>query len=183
VIVYIVSCDLAKSVDYAAVCILRKGAPGYLIRSIGRLPRGTDYTRTAEYLRDMTREQALQTKGRPPVLVIDGTGVGAVMEDILRAWHLPLVSVKIHGGQNVKLEPGVIRVPKRDLILTLQAAYATGRLKAPGDLPGWGSLVRELQAFKVTINPRTRRDNYQGDGEHDDLVLSVAMGVFVGDRI
>lgn len=180
---YIISCDIAKSMDYAAICILQKGSAGYLLRSIGRLPRGTEYTKTAEHLRDMVNAPSLQLGGRMPILVIDGTGVGAVMEDILRAWRLPLVSVKIHGGNKTTMGPGIIRVPKRELIRTLHAAYNTGRLKAPEDLAGWAPFVQEMQAFKVRINPKTGHDSYNGEGEHDDLVCSVAMGILVGDRM
>lgn len=43
-------------------------------------------------------------------------------------------------------------------------------------------LSGELQNFKVKINPETAHDSYGAwrEGQHDDLVLAVALGLWVG---
>lgn len=180
---FIISCDLAKTCDFSAISVLEKMSSLYHLRSLRRMHRGTPYTVTAELLRGMVSEPSLQCSGYPPVLVIDGTGVGAAVEDILKAWWLPLVSVKIHGGMNVIRKPGEIRVPKKDLILTLLSVFNNGRLQIAQGVPEGQDFINELQRFKVRINPKTRRATFAGQGAHDDIVLSVAMGIYIGEKV
>lgn len=45
-------------------------------------------------------------------------------------------------------------------------------------VPQTGPFREELRAFKVKINPRTRRASFGGRGAHDDLVLAVALAVW-----
>jgi hypothetical protein len=180
---FIVSCDLAKTCDFSAISVLEKGSSLYHLRALKRMHKGTPYTITAVQLREMVSDHGLQCNGYPPVLVIDGTGVGAAVEDILRTWNLPLISVKIHGGMNVIRKPGEIRVPKKDLILSLLSAFNNGRLQIVKDIQERQDFIRELQCFKVRINPRTRRASFEGRGAHDDIVLSVAMGIYIGENV
>ncbi|MGV8123505.1 MAG: hypothetical protein AB2L14_27445 [Candidatus Xenobiia bacterium LiM19] len=180
---FIISCDLAKTFDYSAICVLEKVDSLYHLRSLHRMRKGTPYTVTAGQLRSMVSDPSLQCDNHPPVLVIDGTGVGAAVEDILRAWKLPLISVKIHGGINVIRKPGEIRVPKKDLILALLSAFNNSRLQIAQGIPEGQDLLHELQRFRVKINPQTRRATFEGLGAHDDIVLSVAMGVYIGQHV
>ncbi|MGV8123970.1 MAG: hypothetical protein AB2L14_29825 [Candidatus Xenobiia bacterium LiM19] len=180
---FIISCDLAKTFDYSAISVLEKTSSLYHLRSLNRMHKGTPYTVTAGQLRGMVSEPSLQCNGYPPVLVIDGTGVGSAVEDILKAWRLPLISVKIHGGMNVIRKPGEIRVPKKDLILTLLSVFNNERLQIAQAVPEGQDFINELQRFKVKINPRTRRATFTGQGAHDDIVLSVAMGIYIGEKV
>ncbi len=180
---FIISCDLAKTFDYSAISVLEKMDSRYHLRALQRMHKGTPYTVTAEHLRGMVAKDALQCDGHPPVVVIDGTGVGAAIEDILRAWRLPLVSVKIHGGMNVIRKPGEIRVPKKDLILSLLSVFNNGNLQIAQGVPEGPDFINELQRFRVRINPKTRRATFEGQGSHDDIVLSVAMGIYIGENV
>ncbi|MHC9540428.1 MAG: hypothetical protein AB9903_13000 [Vulcanimicrobiota bacterium] len=180
---FIISCDLAKTFDYSAISVLEKVDSLYHLRSLQRMHKGTPYTVTAGQLRSMVTEPSLQCDNHSPVLVIDGTGVGAAVEDILRAWQLPLISVKIHGGMNVIRKRGEIRVPKKELILTLMSAFNNGRLQIARGTPEGPDFINELQKFRVKINPKTRRATFEGQGAHDDIVLSVAMGVYIGEKV
>jgi hypothetical protein len=181
--VFIISCDLAKTCDYSAISVLEKMSSLYHLRSLKRMHKGTPYTVTAGQLKMMVSDPSLRCNGYPPVLVIDGTGVGAAVEDILKAWSLPLISVKIHGGMNVIRKPGEIRVPKKDLILSLLSAFNNEQLQIAQGIPEGKDFTRELQCFKVRINLRTRRAAFEGQGAHDDIVLSVAMGIYIGEKV
>ncbi len=59
----------------------------------------------------------------------------------------------------------------------LAAAVETGRLKVAKGLPYGDALVRELRAFKRTI-ASPRHASFAGAGEHDDLVIAVALVVW-----
>ena len=98
--------------------------------------------------------------------------------------HLTPVAVTIHGGDQGSHEGNNYRVPKRDLVGTLQVLLQTGRLKIADALPRAAILVQELLNFKVTIDPRTAHDSYAAwrEGQHDDLVLACALACWWGER-
>ncbi|MBA3951633.1 MAG: hypothetical protein H0X57_07115 [Rubrobacter sp.] len=58
------------------------------------------------------------------------------------------------------------------------------RLKIAEALELKETLVRELLAFRVKINIATAHDSYEAwrEGDHDDLVLSVALACWAGER-
>jgi len=72
---------------------------------------------------------------------------------------------------------GLIRVPKRDLVVTLVTLVETGRLKIAAGIPNSAELIDELPGFKHRINQRTRRETHEaGTGTvHDDIVIAVAL--------
>jgi hypothetical protein len=92
--------------------------------------------------------------------------------------------VSIHGGDTVTHEGLYYRVPKRDLVSSVLVAMQSGRLKIASSLPDAGVLVKELENFKVKIDPQTAHDSYSAwrEGVHDDLVLSVSLAVWYGNK-
>lgn len=183
---FIITCDLAKTSDFTAIGILElMGLKPYIyhLRYLKRPQRGTTYITISDYLKGLVSKVELSCNGHPPLLVLDGTGVGAAVEDILRRDGLQPISIKIHGGHNVTRKPGELHVPKKDLIITLLRVWNTGRLQIAAGIPEAETLKIELQKFKVRINPRTRRATYAGDGAHDDIVLSVSLGTYLGEKL
>jgi hypothetical protein len=61
----------------------------------------------------------------------------------------------------------------------------TRRLQIAASLPLADTLVHELLNFRVTIDPKTAHDSYNAwrESDHDDLVLSEAMGCWYRDRL
>jgi hypothetical protein len=59
-----------------------------------------------------------------------------------------------------------------------------GQLKIAQDMPLAETLRNELLNFKVKINISTAHDSYEAwrEGDHDDLVLSVALACWAGER-
>ena len=118
-------------------------------------------------------------------LAVDATGVGAPVIDMFRAAYLPvyLQPIQITGGSEVSRDGDVARVPKRDLVSSSQVALQTGRLKIAPELPDAQTLVRELQNFQVKISLETAHDSYGAwrEGTHDDLVLAVALALWVAE--
>src|SRR4051812_29784985 len=122
---------------------------------------------------------------------MDATGVGRPVVDLLREAGLDPVAVTIHGGdQVIRGHEREYRVPKRDLVGSVQAALQTRRLRAAEAVPGWPTPKRGLGNFKAPITPGGH-DTYgagsSGDdwreGAHDDLVLSVALGIWYGEYL
>jgi len=122
-------------------------------------------------------------------LVVDTTGVGGFGTDPLRQAGFTPTSIVIHGGDAVSHpDAHTYRVPKRDLAGVLDICLGQGRLTIADTLPDAAVLRAELENFRVTINIATGHDAYAAGpveewrvGSHDDLVLAVAVAVWLGE--
>ncbi len=92
-------------------------------------------------------------------------------------------AVTITGGITPSRDSDGYRVPKRDLVSTLQVLLQTQRLKVAQGLPDAAVLVQELLNFQVKITDAAN-DTYGAwrEGTHDDLVLAVALAVWDAER-
>jgi len=193
---YIFGLDLGQASDPTALAVARaewdpaRPPPerwAYAFGDLHRWPLGTPYTAIVADLAARLAQYAAMAPRPELTLVIDGTGVGRAVNDMFRAARLParLVDVTIHGGDQVAWDQrGSYRVPKRDLVGCVQVLSQTRRLRVAAQLPEAATLRRELQAFKVTINPETAHDSYAAwrEGDHDDLVLAVALACWYAER-
>lgn len=168
-----------------------KMALEYRVRHLERPPLGTPYTDVVDRV-----VKLVKTLGGNPVLAVDATGVGRPVTDML--WktlkeelegtniYVDRCAVTITGGDSVTKNPdgGGLRVPKRDLISATLVLLQNGHLKIADALPLKDALVKELLNFRVKINIATAHDSYEAwrEGDHDDLVLSVAMACWAGER-
>lgn len=124
------------------------------------------------------------------VLVVDYTGVGRPVYDmILEEQTLADISipVTITGGERVKRDDLGFGVPKRDLASVVQRLLQEGRLHLPVEHPMTAVLTAELGNFRIKISP-TGRDTYGAgadwrEGNHDDLVLSLALGCWYAETV
>ena len=183
---YVVGLDLGKSQDYTALAVLEvHGDPpeaSYYCRYLERFKLGTSYPNQVARVRELCRREPLLSNR--PRLAIDQTGVGAAVVDIFKQAQLnaDLRPVLIHGGDHAVYENGVWRVPKRELVGATQIALQTGRLKIAKDLPEVDMLTRELQTFQVSIS-QSGFDSYEARvGQHDDMVLSLAMALWLAQK-
>ncbi len=149
------------------------------VRHLERLPLGTSYPAVVDRVRAVMAEPTLAGAE----LVVDATGVGRPVVDMLRAAGLYLTAVTITGGATVSENGWSTHVPKRDLVSELQIGLQTGRLKIAQALPEAATLVRELLAFKVKITDNAH-DTYGAwrEGSHDDLVLALALAAWKAER-
>src|SRR5918995_209971 len=114
---------------------------------------------------------------RYPRLLADKTGVGAAVVDSFYEKGVYPISVTIHGGSAVTEEVRGFRVPKRDLVASVQTLLQNGRLKIAPEMELAPVLKSELLNFRVKINPATAHDSYEHwrEADHDDLVLATAL--------
>ena len=170
----------------------------------------TDVTRTEYHLRHLERPAlgtpypeivslVLRRLETPPLtgataLVVDATGVGRPVVDLLRfdkRLRAPMTPVTITGGDSVTHEGSEYHVPKRDLVGALQVLLQTGALKIAAGVPLAQTFLAEMLNFKATINLRGH-DTYEAgaggpgdawrEGKHDDLVLAVALACWYAER-
>jgi hypothetical protein len=197
---FFVGLDLGQTSDYTALCVVEKLSPpverflisgqpkypvsvSYHVRHLVRLPLNTTYPAQVAAVADLLRTPPLPGQS---VLMVDQTGVGRPVVDIVRAAKMPCTvhAVTIHGGEDTTRDGLHWRVPKRDLISNAQIALQDGTLKIAARLPEAPILQQELLAYRVTIDEKTAHDSYNArQGQHDDLVLSLALALWAGEQI
>jgi hypothetical protein len=127
--------------------------------------------------------------GRPPLpgcrLVVDATGVGRAVVDLLRQAELPamLVPITITAGHAAAREKDGYHVAKKHLAGVLQVLLQQQRLKV-SELSEREVLLREMRAFRVKVVAATGHETFEAwrERDHDDLVLSVALACWLAER-
>lgn len=181
---FYIGLDLGQASDYTALNVMQKvdnkAGNIYHIRRLERI-RGAPYPDIAQKVNAIMATPALV--GRTD-LVVDQTGVGAPVVDLLRQAGLKPVAVSIHGGAATTREGDNWKVPKRDLVGTLQVLLQSNRFKVSDKLKLRPILQAEMLNFKQKIDPITAHDSYSAwrDNEHDDLVLSAALAAWWAER-
>lgn len=193
---YFVGLDLGQVSDFTALAvlerplacpedILRRQRPTYALRHLQRLPLGTPYPTVVQNVVSLLGAAFLSAC----TLAVDQTGVGrAVVEmlfDALRGrvgcWFYPIT---ITTGHVVTADDsGSLHVPKKELVGTLQLLLQTRRLQAARTLPDAAVLVKELENFRVKVTA-ARNETFESwrEGQHDDLVLAVALAAWMGEQ-
>jgi hypothetical protein len=198
----IIGVDLGQANDFTAICIIEqhhecfeKAHDGrtpdqvvrhFHLRHAERRPLGTPYPEIAEYVGRLVK--SLSTQGRDrmfaPALIVDGTGVGKPVVDMMRRLGLHPIAVAITGGREENSGGDFNHsVPKRNLVSSLIVAFQEQRLKLAAGIPAIHELEQELVNFKARISA-TGHDTYDAwrDSIHDDLVLATALAVWWGER-
>jgi len=84
--------------------------------------------------------------------------------------------VSITGGEQARHTNRKWNVPKQDLMSGLQLLLERGELRIAKQLPEAGSLLRELRDMRMEIRTSGKaKMGAEGYGEHDDLVIAVAL--------
>jgi hypothetical protein len=200
---YIVGCDLGQANDFTALCVLEKWRDSsttvqqkgfeppesttvvrnvFHLRHLQRLKLGTGYPAVVDIVSTMLK--ALPPAKQAPALVTDATGVGRPVIDMMQKSGLRPVAVTITGGfDENRVASNDYRIPKRNLVSTLAVLLQSGRLKVAPTLAEGETFVSELSNFKVKISA-AGHDSYNAwrESVHDDLVLSVALAAWFGER-
>jgi hypothetical protein len=189
---YTIGLDLGQAADFSALAVLERTGPApesgyryelpYAVRHLQRFPLGTAYTAIVPAVAELARSEPLHGAA----LVVDQTGVGRAVVDLFRHGGMRgrLIPVTITGGYAVTLgQEGARRVPKKELITCLQVLLQARRLKIAQTLPEAGTLVRELENYRVKVTEAANEvfGNWR-EGQHDDLVLAVALAAWWAER-
>jgi hypothetical protein len=173
--------DLGQRRDPSAVAIIEKMRV-LRVRHLERFRLGTPYPGVVERVRAITRHRELAGNC---ALAVDATGVGAPVVDMLRVARLgcDIAAVTITGGDRQHQAGSVWSVPKRDLIAVVQVALEKEELKVAHGLRELGALMRELTDVRSApgISGRVRL-GADGCGEHDDLVIALALACWRAKR-
>jgi hypothetical protein len=187
---YFIGVDLGQRRDRTAIAILERSEsvadrPDPVtwarpritlqqLRHIERMPQGTPYTVVVQRVARIAGK--LAALGSCTVAV-DATGVGLPVVDSLRipavAWRLMPVTIVYADRENYC--DGFWRVPKRDLIASLQLAFDASEFTIARDCKDTPVLIEELTAMRANRRP-TGAVQYASPGAaHDDLAIALAL--------
>ena len=194
---YFVGVDLGQAHDYSTVAVVERAelrgdfdAALYAyrkeislrVRKLERIPLGTPYPDVSWKIVMMTHKGPLANHCH---LVVDGTGVGRPVVDLLRQPRPPatLMPVIVTGGMHETTSEGYYHVPKRDLILGLKVTFQKGTLQITRGLRHANEFLKELAAMqvKVTTDGREQYGAWR-EGSHDDLVFAVALACWAAGK-
>ena len=166
--------DLGQAQDYTALAICEDDGEAWTITSLGRLPLGTPYPAVVE------RVTALVARlPRPLYLMVDATGVGRPVVDMLREAGAAPTPVSItYKGRTARDQTGAWSVPKAVLMERMAMAMDQGRLKIICDEMMGRIFAGEAHNFVHTVN-QLGHGTFKGRRHsHDDLILAVALAMW-----
>lgn len=189
---FILGLDLGKQSDMAALAVLEQTLrshplrpteqePTYACPYLKRWQLGTSYTQIVEDVCNLVKRPPLHE----PILAMDKSGVGQAVYDMFvvaqpAAWLRP---ISITAGAAVSEKPdGTLHVAKRELASVLVSVFAGRRLAIVGT-PEGAALQREIQKFTVKMTA-AGNETFEAaqDRDHDDLVMAVALALFIGEH-
>ncbi len=198
---YYVGLDLGQKRDHTAIAVVERwdvvrpyqGTEfgGVRVVYAQRVALRTPYPVVVERVREVVQSGDL--RGRCG-LAVDATGVGAPVVDQLRVAQLgcPVTAVTITSGELAHASGGSgsavggaprWSVPKRDLMTGLEVLLERGELKIARGLGEKTALVRELGDMRMTRKSGGYiKVGADGSGEHDDLVIAVALACWLAKR-
>jgi hypothetical protein len=152
------------------------------VRHLERVPLGMPYPQVVERIRELLLHPDLADNC---AVAADATGVGAPVVDMLRSARLgcDIAAVNITSGDRQTRSGSTWNVPKQDLLAAVQLLMDRNELKLAGRMKELGPLIRELTDFRgVRQNSGRVRLGADGAGEHDDLVIALALACWRAQR-
>jgi hypothetical protein len=195
----LIGVDLGQMQSFAAVAALSRtpvigpdgqvartstGAPihSYNLMGLRKHPLGTSYTRVVDHLVEQVQRPEM---GPRPRVVLDGTGVGVPVCELVRTALKPSPSIEvwsiaITSGTSVT-EVGFRRVhaAKVEIVSVLRAVLESDLLRIPPQLEFTADLRRELADLRVKITDASNEVFGAGPGSFDDLVRAAALPIFL----
>jgi hypothetical protein len=155
-VTYYAGLDLGQSADHTALAVVQKvpthdpqtgkHSTELHLRYLERFPLKTPYTDIADQVKRLLTGPPFTTPvisggrlARPTTeLIVDKTGVGVAVTDLLKERRLDHIAVTITGlGQKVNRHgTKEYSVPKQDLVSALEVPFHKGTLKVAKGLPG-----------------------------------------------
>jgi len=196
----LVCLDLGQTTDPTALAILAREMvstgsklfPRFLVRHLERLPLQTPYPAIVDGVKarmaQLRAELSILFPGGTPkqmALLVDQTGVGRPVVDMLRAVKLTPVGVTITAGEvsrQVNDRWDEWHLSKQQLIMCFQVTLQQGRFRVARGLELAETLAKEAQNFEWKPNKKADDALYAAwrEGSHDDLLFACALGVWWG---
>ncbi len=195
---YMVGLDLGQSRDYTAIAIVErseskggwdgvayawKKVAALRLRYLERMPLGTPYPEIVARVKEVVQHRELADRC---TLVVDGTGVGRPVVDLLYDARLgcDVLAATMTCGEVERSSHGYYGVPKRDLIAGLQVLLQQGKFQIAANLEHGPLLVKEMAEMEVRVTAAGREQyGTWREGQHDDLTFAVALACWGAKKL
>lgn len=146
------------------------------LRHLERIPLSTLYPEQVALVQKLLRRPQLGNVRT----FLDMTGCGRPVFDMFKQAKLPNLSgVMITGAHGVATrQPYGWNVGKAELVNRVQVEMQTARLGTSLAIPHVDKLVHELKEFRAKPTASGHMSFNAREGQHDDLVLALALAVF-----
>jgi hypothetical protein len=186
---YILGLDFGQAATQSASCLLErfeeagpeeKRVARYRCRGLKRWPLGTSYPKILAAVADMIRDSPL----RGGVLILGTTVVGRPVAELFHQAKLgvQIDSVVVNAGHEETDFAGEHRVPKVNLISGVQLLLQSRQLHFAQGMSETPVLLKELLNYRFKAPPAPNEIYDPRDGQHDDLVLALALGCWWGEK-
>jgi hypothetical protein len=159
----------SATIVYAEAAISRTLAAVYA----EQIPLRTPYDRIAARIKQITTSPHIAMRND---LLLDATGVGTPVVDILRANGVRATGVRITAGTQETVKGQDITVPKVQLVDSVIALLHTQRLSLAAGLPHMDLIRKQLSEFQLK-RQKSGDVKYENslDSIHDDLVIALGL--------
>lgn len=144
---------------------------------------GVSYPQTARRIEQIVRSPLIS---RDYLLVVDATGVGQAVMDMLRdSYNLAPIGVTFTSGKSVTQSIYGYNVPKRDLVVNLQVLYQMERVRIAEELELALEYKEQLRHFTSEVDRVTKHESFDSDSGqvHDDLPMASAIVLWYAEQI
>jgi hypothetical protein len=181
----ILGLDLGQAHDYTALRGLEHSRTvsqehQYSCRNLRRFPLGSPHTTIVQEIVQIARQFPQSAS-----LAVDMTGVGRPVVDMSRT-HCPIPVWPItitSGAEHAQNEDGW-RVPKKELVSVIQMLLQSRRLHIIKQVPDAMLLTKKLASLQVKITTAGHETfGAWRERAHDDCVLAIALGCWVGEHL
>jgi hypothetical protein len=157
----------------------------YTVRHMERLPLGTAYPKVGERITEIVRNVHLQAlpESRGVNLIVDATGVGRPVVDIIRSHLEQRIDVTAatftHGDRlDGRLCDQEVSVGKGFLVSRLQVLLQTECLQLPANHAEALAMMEELENYEIKVDENANEKYGAFEvGTHDDLVTALGLAV------
>ena len=183
---FIISLDPAQLRDWSALAVIdMQYLPdtrrfGYSLVAMAR-KQGLPYDQIVDWVSRIYHKTEFNQQ-QPPDLVVDSTGVGVAVVDMLHTKGLRLNAVTITAGESFSQQGSIFHVGKARLIGTFLGAFDGGKVHVNPNMPIWPQLEKEMLAYRAEISAQGRAKFEAEEGEHDDMIFALAQAIWFGEE-
>ena len=162
--------------DRAKVC-RQASVTRYDVVAMRTLPLKMDYVSQALFVQElMAREPLESTNAR---LIVDVSGVGMGVADLMRSQGLRFTGVQITAGtEQTQVDGDNYRVAKQLLVSKMEAVLHANELRVPDALPEADAFRKELESFRRQSKASGAQTWSADAGEFDDKVMAVSYAIW-----
>jgi hypothetical protein len=183
----IIALDPAQLRDWSALAVVdmqykpKAKRFEYDLIAMGR-KQGLPYDQIVDWvIRTLKRPEF--NRAQPPEFLLDATGVGVAVRDMLKAKGVRSKAVTITSGEALTRTGPELHLGKARLIGKFLGAFDAGKVHVNPNMPIWPQVEHEMLSFRAEMSAQGRVKLEAEPGENDDMLFALAMAVWYGEEI